>query len=79
MISRKRPEEGWWWWGAGVCVVVVLCVTQALAAPLSHEGPKNEETGGQEFLHVFLGIAVLLSTVTTLLACACCKRSRGFK
>lgn len=38
MISRKRPEEGWWWWGAGVCLVVVLCVTQSLAAPLSHEG-----------------------------------------
>ncbi|XP_042217271.1 uncharacterized protein LOC121862920 isoform X3 [Homarus americanus] len=63
-----------------VCVLVAGSVYHALAYPIAPEGLGRE--GGwnnRDYIHAVLGVAALLSSVTTLLACVCCKRSRGFK
>lgn len=61
-------------------VLAAGCIYQALAYPIPQEGPGRESGWtNREYLHAALGVAALLSSVTTLLACVCCKRAAGFK
>ncbi|XP_050721818.1 uncharacterized protein LOC127001361 isoform X2 [Eriocheir sinensis] len=64
--------------------VWVGCVGHALAMPVSEDGlggggGEDRAWSGRDFVLAGLGVASLLTTVTSLLACICCKRSRGFK
>ncbi|XP_042865801.1 uncharacterized protein LOC122249196 isoform X2 [Penaeus japonicus] len=61
-------------------VLAAGCIYQALAYPIPQEGLGREGGWtGREYLHAALGVAALFSSVTTLLACVCCKRAAGFK
>lgn len=64
-----------------VAAAAVGCLGHALAMPLPQEGSGGGERAwsGRQYVEAGLGVAALLTSVTTLLACACCKRSRGFK
>ncbi|XP_063870043.1 uncharacterized protein LOC135105620 isoform X3 [Scylla paramamosain] len=63
-----------------VAAAAVGCLGHALAMPVSQEGSGGERAwSGRQYVEAGLGVAALLTSVTTLLACACCKRSRGFK
>ncbi|XP_071532804.1 uncharacterized protein [Panulirus ornatus] len=65
---------------AAVCIVAAVCVYQVLAYPIAPEGSGREDGwSSRDYVHATVGVAAMLSSVTTLLACVCCKRSRGFK
>nr|XP_053637423.1 uncharacterized protein LOC128692331 isoform X2 [Cherax quadricarinatus] len=62
------------------CILVTGSVYQVFAYPIDPDGLGRE--GGwssRDYINAALGVAALLSSVTTLLACVCCKRARGFK
>ncbi|XP_045606681.2 uncharacterized protein [Procambarus clarkii] len=63
-----------------VCILVAGSVYQVVSYPIPPNGLGRESGwSSRDYIHAALGVAALLSSLVTLLACVCCKRARGFK